>query len=228
MPKFCPNCGNKMSDNAKFCIECGAKLGDYTSGAGIKDSVIQRSQVGMASVGKVEISPTINAGGGYVCRICGSAASAKCGHCDTYICGKHLKKVFPIKAYSVKESTRKTIGQIISAAPIFFCKECFEANRIAKGEVENLFEDDEDGTTVSIRHTGLWNIYGYFTEDELRNIICKKCGSYVAFFQCKKCGMILCMGCLAYKDSYHPQIGDLNPHSFSTYGCPQCNPEWKK
>lgn len=50
MTKFCPDCGNQMSDNAKFCMECGAKLGDYTSGAKI-EGVIQRSQVGAASVG---------------------------------------------------------------------------------------------------------------------------------------------------------------------------------
>lgn len=60
MTKFCPDCGNQMTDNSKFCIECGAKLGDYTSGgAGIKDSVIQRSQVGTASVGNIHISPVI-------------------------------------------------------------------------------------------------------------------------------------------------------------------------
>ncbi|MCX9011342.1 MAG: zinc ribbon domain-containing protein [Candidatus Methanoperedens sp.] len=61
MAKFCPNCGNQMSDNAKFCVECGSKLGDYPSGgAGIKDNIIQRSQVGAASVGSVEISPVIS------------------------------------------------------------------------------------------------------------------------------------------------------------------------
>lgn len=60
MEKFCPNCGNQMSDSAKFCLECGTKLGDYTSGgAGIKDNVIQRSQVGTASVGNIHISPVI-------------------------------------------------------------------------------------------------------------------------------------------------------------------------
>jgi len=24
--RFCPNCGNKISANAKFCMECGAKI----------------------------------------------------------------------------------------------------------------------------------------------------------------------------------------------------------
>jgi uncharacterized membrane protein YvbJ len=60
MTKFCSDCGNQMTDNSKFCMGCGAKLGDYTSGrAGIKDSVIQRSQVGTASVGNIHISPII-------------------------------------------------------------------------------------------------------------------------------------------------------------------------
>ncbi len=29
--KFCPSCGNRMSENAKFCMECGAKMDNYTS-----------------------------------------------------------------------------------------------------------------------------------------------------------------------------------------------------
>ncbi len=50
-----------MSDNAKFCTECGAQLSDYTSGGvDIDDSVVQRSQVGAASVGNVNISPVIS------------------------------------------------------------------------------------------------------------------------------------------------------------------------
>lgn len=60
MVKFCPNCGNQMSDNAKFCMECGAKLEDYTSSSSkISDSVIQRSRIGSAGVGSVNISPNI-------------------------------------------------------------------------------------------------------------------------------------------------------------------------
>jgi uncharacterized membrane protein YvbJ len=60
MTKFCPNCGNNMSDNAKFCMACGAKLSEYTSGGvDLQDSVVQRSQVGAASVGNVNISPVI-------------------------------------------------------------------------------------------------------------------------------------------------------------------------
>lgn len=60
MAKFCPNCGNQMSENVKFCMECGTKLGDYTSsGAEIKDSMIHRSQIGAASVGNIHISPVI-------------------------------------------------------------------------------------------------------------------------------------------------------------------------
>jgi formylglycine-generating enzyme required for sulfatase activity len=61
MTKFCPNCGNRLSDNAKFCTECGAQLSDYTSGGiDIDDSVVQRSQVGAASVGNVNVSPVIS------------------------------------------------------------------------------------------------------------------------------------------------------------------------
>jgi len=60
MSKFCPKCGNQMSDNAKFCMECGTNLEDYTSGGvEIKDNVIQRSQIGTSSVGTVAISPEI-------------------------------------------------------------------------------------------------------------------------------------------------------------------------
>ena len=62
MTKFCPNCGNRMSNSAKFCMECGAQLSDYTSGGvEIDDSVVQRSQVGAASVGNLNISPVISA-----------------------------------------------------------------------------------------------------------------------------------------------------------------------
>lgn len=58
---FCPSCGNQMSDNAKFCMECGAKLTDFSSGGvKINDNVIQKSQVGVASVGNVNISPVIS------------------------------------------------------------------------------------------------------------------------------------------------------------------------
>jgi ribosomal protein S27E len=50
-----------MSDNAKFCMECGAKLSDYMSGGiDIDDSVVQRSQMGAASVGNVNIQPVIS------------------------------------------------------------------------------------------------------------------------------------------------------------------------
>ena len=27
--RYCPNCGAKLSDNAKYCPFCGAKLEDY-------------------------------------------------------------------------------------------------------------------------------------------------------------------------------------------------------
>ncbi len=60
MVKFCPNCGNQMNENAKFCMECGTKIEDTTNrGSEIKDNMIQRSQVGAASVGNIHISPVI-------------------------------------------------------------------------------------------------------------------------------------------------------------------------
>lgn len=60
MAKFCPNCGNQMNENVKFCMECGTKIGDTTnSGTEIKDNMIQRSQIGAASVGNIHISPVI-------------------------------------------------------------------------------------------------------------------------------------------------------------------------
>lgn len=31
MPKFCPNCGNSMSDYAQFCMSCGTRLEDFRS-----------------------------------------------------------------------------------------------------------------------------------------------------------------------------------------------------
>jgi Zn-finger nucleic acid-binding protein len=46
-----------MYDNAKFCMECGAKLSEYTSvHPELNDNIIQRSAVGAASVGNVNIS----------------------------------------------------------------------------------------------------------------------------------------------------------------------------
>lgn len=60
MAKFCPNCGNQMNENAKFCMECGTKIGDIKNGGTeIKNNMIQRSQVGTASVGNIHISPVI-------------------------------------------------------------------------------------------------------------------------------------------------------------------------
>ncbi len=101
MPKFCPNCGNQMSDNANFCLKCGANLSDYSSGdSSISDSVIQRSQVGQASVGSVEVSPTMTQQAvsfQNACTECGAPSSGKCEGrwggvpfgCGQYICGRH-------------------------------------------------------------------------------------------------------------------------------------------
>lgn len=188
MPKFCPNCGNQMSDNAKFCLECGARLEDYSSGcAEIKDNVIQRSQVGAASVGKVEISPTINAtataAGGYVCRICGAPATTKCRHCKTYICGRCLKKAYYVQQEDHwglfkggKYIKPKTIKQIISQNPSFFCKECFDTR--------------VDCNVISVGVQG-----GYFSENELLDGICANCKSFLAHYRCERCGKMFCAEC---------------------------------
>ncbi len=57
--KFCPNCGCEIIDNTKFCTKCGAKLSDFSDEANLKENVVQRSQVGAASVGNINISPVI-------------------------------------------------------------------------------------------------------------------------------------------------------------------------
>jgi len=229
MTRFCPNCGNQMSDNAKFCMECGAKLEDYTSGsAGITDNVIQRSQVGAASVGKVEVSPTINATatatGAYACRICGFPATIKCSHCKTYICGKCLKKVYHVSASDLQsDQNSKTIEQIKSKPPVFFCKECSETNRINREE-PFWSSIEVTGGHWFYDFLGLWVIVGYFTEGELLNRICGKCSMHFAPFQCKQCGKMFCFGCLARKAKGSYAEGYLK----ILYSCPRCNEEYKE
>ena len=90
---FCPKCGNQMSDNAKFCMECGANLNDYSNkGLNVEDSIIQRSQVGAAGVGNVNVNPTMiqNVTNGFNCVICNSPTNYKCKTCELYICNNHL------------------------------------------------------------------------------------------------------------------------------------------
>jgi cytoskeletal protein RodZ len=57
---FCPSCGNETKENTKFCVVCGAEISDHDDdGVSVKDNVVQRSQVGAASVGNIQISPII-------------------------------------------------------------------------------------------------------------------------------------------------------------------------
>ena len=59
--KVCPKCGNEMSVSSKFCDECGTNIEKYSSSVNLNlnDNVIQRSQIGAASVGNVNIQPNI-------------------------------------------------------------------------------------------------------------------------------------------------------------------------
>lgn len=57
--KYCTICGNEINPSTKFCDECGTKIGKLTSSVNFNDNVIQRSQIGAASVGNVNIQPNI-------------------------------------------------------------------------------------------------------------------------------------------------------------------------
>lgn len=59
--KVCPKCGNEISVSSKFCDECGTNIEKYSSSVNLNlnDNVIQRSQIGAASVGNVNIQPNI-------------------------------------------------------------------------------------------------------------------------------------------------------------------------
>ena len=59
--KVCPNCGNEISSSSKFCDECGTNIEKHSSSVNLNlnDNVIQRSQIGAASVGNVNIQPNI-------------------------------------------------------------------------------------------------------------------------------------------------------------------------
>lgn len=153
MTKFCPNCGNKMSDNVKFCMECGAKLSEYTSsGVDMHDSVVQRSQVGAASVGNVNISPVIAGFGNKEseeastvekCPKCGSAMreitgvtthEISYGHiktiltmhhkfCDSYICPKcRYKRIYSLEI--VRYGLYREGGGIYLGNGRRICPEC--------------------------------------------------------------------------------------------------------
>jgi hypothetical protein len=172
MAKFCPKCGNQMSDNSKFCMECGTKLGDYTSGgAEIKDNLIQRSQVGAASVGKVEISPTINATatGGYVCRVCGSSASGKCDRCNMHICGKCFKEFYHVAD--------------LETSLCLLCNKCIE--KISAYETEKIYNSNLSKISIS----------GYFSIDEIDDKYCEICREYLADYRCNHCSAKFCDLC---------------------------------
>ena len=91
---FCPDCGNQMSDNAKFCIECGSKLQkNSNNNVRIEENVIQRSKIGSANVGSIEINPTVtqDLNSGFVCGECGlSSVIGSCDICGLDFCKKHL------------------------------------------------------------------------------------------------------------------------------------------
>ena len=59
--KVCPKCGNEISRLSKYCYECGTKIEKHSSSVNLNlnDNVIQRSQIGAASVGNVNIQPNI-------------------------------------------------------------------------------------------------------------------------------------------------------------------------
>jgi len=59
--KVCPKCGNEISVSSKFCDECGTNIKKHSSSVNLNlnDNVIQRSQIGAASVGNVNIQPNI-------------------------------------------------------------------------------------------------------------------------------------------------------------------------
>ncbi len=56
--KLCTKCGFETSLNSKFCEECGAKIDIISSSSSLNlsDNMIQRSQIGAASVGNININ----------------------------------------------------------------------------------------------------------------------------------------------------------------------------
>ena len=143
---FCPDCGNQMSENAKFCMECGAKLNDYSSnGINVEDSIIQRSQVGAASVGNINVNPKMiqNVTNGFNCVICNSLTNYKCNTCGLYICNNHLVNISEVENYCIRiESIRGDTLSNWHFLKNFSGMECFECfKRLVSDQKKRYLEE---------------------------------------------------------------------------------------
>ena len=111
MVLFCPNCGKQMNDDARFCMGCGANLGNYIhSGVDINNNVIQRSQVGVASVGNVNISPSFSMGNKAqkdLCPKCGFQMKKQSGNVkgSTIVNGARIDYAIVLYVYHQNENT---------------------------------------------------------------------------------------------------------------------------
>lgn len=135
-------------------------------------------------LGKVEVSPTINAvatAGGYACKICGSPATGECSKCGFHICGRCLRKV-----YSITGHDANTTHYILHNNPSFLCRECFESER-------TIYYWEK-------RYSELRYINGYLTKDELEVRICEKCNLFFAPFICIHCKKMFCANFLDVKE----------------------------
>ena len=99
--EHCPQCNSWNERESDFCSRCGHSLKSIQkeSNIDIKDSVIQRSQIGQASVGSVHISPSMsqNVYGTPTCPQCKNILSETnilqyCKLCDTTFCNRCPEK----------------------------------------------------------------------------------------------------------------------------------------
>lgn len=160
MAKFCPECGNQMSDNAKFCMECGAKLSDYSSGGvNIGDGLVQRSQVGAASVGNVNISPIISTAK----HVREKDTCPKCGFTMRKLTGKTTHEISANgKTTVLTISYENTFDESIMEA--YVCPKCKYKC------IYSLKKTDYDWNT----HLG--------KDYSGNNLPCPKCGSSISIF----------------------------------------------